>query len=211
MKTYLTSMKSMKPHLTTLHNGGKACAVAQPVGGMKPLFALPVRSSAFSLQPLAFPMKPVLALLMRLVWAAALVLPAFGAQAGVVFTTLHSFQVFPNGVNPYAVLVQASDGSFYGTTSGGGQGGAGTVFRLTVVRAAPVFLSVTLINSVLNMTWSTEPGGAYLVQYNSDLNPTNWTELGHPVTAAGATLSFADLAVTDPNFPHRSYRVVLLP
>ena len=35
--------------------------------------------------------KPVLALLMRLLWAAALVLPAFGAQAAVVFTSLHSF------------------------------------------------------------------------------------------------------------------------
>ena len=34
---------------------------------------------------------------------------------------------------PYAGLVQGSDGSFYGTTSGGGAGGAGTVFRLTIV------------------------------------------------------------------------------
>jgi hypothetical protein len=73
--------------------------------------------------------KPVLALLMRLLWAAALVLPAFGAQAGVVFTNLHSFQIFTNGANPAAALVQGSDGSFYGTTSGGGtNGGHGTVF-----------------------------------------------------------------------------------
>ena len=117
MKTKLTFMKSMKTHLTIPHNGGRAGTMAEPVGGTKPLFALPVRSSAFSLQPLAFPMKPVLARLMRLLWAAALVLPAFGAQAGVVFTTLHSFQVFINGANPDADLVQGSDGNFYGTTS----------------------------------------------------------------------------------------------
>ena len=67
--------------------------------------------------------KPVLALLMRLLWAAALVLPAFGAQAGVVFTSLHSFQVFTNGANPDAGLVQGSDGNFYGTTDDGGTNG----------------------------------------------------------------------------------------
>ena len=84
--------------------------------------------------------KPVLALLMRLLWAAALVLPAFGAQAAVVFTTLHSFQVFPNGANPYAGLVQGSDGNFYGTTSSGGTNGAGTVFKISTNGALTTFV-----------------------------------------------------------------------
>ena len=75
--------------------------------------------------------KPVLALLMQLLWAAALALPAFGAQAGVVLTTLHSFQVFTNGASPRAGLVQGSDGSFYGTTSCGGTNGYGTVFKIS--------------------------------------------------------------------------------
>ena len=75
--------------------------------------------------------KPVLALLMRLLWAAALALPAFGAQAGVVLTTLHSFQVFTNGASPRAGLVQGSDGSFYGTTSSSGMNGYGTVFKIS--------------------------------------------------------------------------------
>ena len=63
---------------------------------------------------------PLLALLVRLLWAAALVLPAFGAQAGVVFTSLHSFGVSTNGAVPLTGLVQGSDGNFYGTTSSGG-------------------------------------------------------------------------------------------
>jgi len=76
--------------------------------------------------------KPVLALLMRLLWATALVLPAFGAQAVVVFTSLHSFeQPFPNGANPYAGLVQGSDGNFYGTTSAGGEYLLGSVFKIS--------------------------------------------------------------------------------
>jgi len=36
-----------------------------------------------------------------------------------------------DGAWPYAGLVQASDGNFYGTTTGGGANGAGTVFKVT--------------------------------------------------------------------------------
>jgi uncharacterized repeat protein (TIGR03803 family) len=99
-------------------------------------------------------------------------------------------------------LVQGSDGSFYGTT-GGGQGGAGTVFRLTIV---PEFQAVTLTNNTLNLTWSTERGGVYQLQGNSDLSSTNWTYLGSPFTATGATLSTTDVIT---NGPQRFYRLVL--
>src|SRR5208283_4483582 len=69
-------------------------------------------------------------LLMRLLWAAALVLPALGAHAGVIYTNLHSFDI-TDGEYPEAGLVQGSDGNFYGTTYGGGSGGVyGTVFKI---------------------------------------------------------------------------------
>jgi uncharacterized repeat protein (TIGR03803 family) len=74
--------------------------------------------------------KPVLALLMRLLYAAALALPVLGAHAAVVFTTLHSFRVFPDVQNPSG-LVQGRDGSFYGTTYYGGTNGGGTVFKIS--------------------------------------------------------------------------------
>jgi uncharacterized repeat protein (TIGR03803 family) len=275
----------MKTQLTTLHNGSRTYAMIGPVLGR----------------------KPVLGLLIRLLWAAALVPPTFGAQAGVVFTSLHSFQVFYNGENPYAGLVQGSDGNFYGTTyqggtngagtvfkistngaltslysftggndgrwptaglvqgsdgnsygttseggtngsgtvfkistngvlaslysftggndgaypnaglvqgsdgnfygttANGGGGGAGTVFRLTV---APGFQAVTLTNGTLSLTWSTEAGGTYQLQYNSDLSSSNWASLGSAVTATGATLRATD-SVT--NRPQRFYRVMLSP
>ncbi len=67
--------------------------------------------------------------------------------AGTVFrfsggktTVLHSFvqqsgQIFPDGAYPYAALVQASDGNFYGTTSFGGAlttyYQTGTIFRIS--------------------------------------------------------------------------------
>jgi uncharacterized repeat protein (TIGR03803 family) len=43
---------------------------------------------------------------------------------------LHSFAGIPDGSQPWAPLVQASDGYLYGTTTHGGLGGAGTVFRI---------------------------------------------------------------------------------
>jgi uncharacterized repeat protein (TIGR03803 family) len=51
-------------------------------------------------------------------------------------TTLHSFD-YTDGANPFAALVQATDGNFYGTTQYGGASGActefgcGTVFKIT--------------------------------------------------------------------------------
>jgi uncharacterized repeat protein (TIGR03803 family) len=45
---------------------------------------------------------------------------------------LHSFTISPDdGVNPFAGLVQTSDGSFYGTTQLGGSVNEGTVYRLS--------------------------------------------------------------------------------
>jgi uncharacterized repeat protein (TIGR03803 family) len=47
------------------------------------------------------------------------------------YTNLHSFGSSPNdGENPYAGLVQGSDGNFYGTAYGGGSG-HGTVFGIS--------------------------------------------------------------------------------
>ena len=51
-------------------------------------------------------------------------------QPGGEFTSLHSFNG-TDGSGPYGGLVQATDGSLYGTTYGGGANGDGTVFKIT--------------------------------------------------------------------------------
>jgi len=127
----------------------------------------------------------------------------FEISTNGALTSLYSFTGGSDGGDPKAGLVQGSDGNFYGTTEYGGAGGAGNVFRLTIV---PVFQVVTLTNGKLSLTWSTEAGGRYQLQYNSNLSSSNWTSLGSTVTATGATLNATD-SVT--NGPQRFYRVML--
>jgi uncharacterized repeat protein (TIGR03803 family) len=88
---------------------------------------------------------PVLkARLIRLLCTIALLLAALGAQAGMVFTNLHSFLDFHDGINPVAPLVQGSDGNFYGTTYfGGTHGGNGTVFEISTNGALTSLYSFT--------------------------------------------------------------------
>ena len=50
--------------------------------------------------------------------------------SGWVLTPLHNFQGDNDGAYPYARVVFGPDGSLYGTTAFGGNGGLGTVFRL---------------------------------------------------------------------------------
>ncbi len=50
-------------------------------------------------------------------------------------TSLYSFCAqagCADGINPYAGLIQGTDGNLYGTTSGGGQFRGGTVFKMTL-------------------------------------------------------------------------------
>jgi uncharacterized repeat protein (TIGR03803 family) len=117
-------------------------------------------------------MNPVLRLLIRLPWAAALALPAFGAQDGAVFTSLYSFTGGNDGAGPVAPLVQGSDGNFYGTTYQGGTNGVGTVFQISTNGALTSLYSFTgsndganpvagLIQATDGSLYGTASGGPY--------------------------------------------------
>ena len=122
--------------------------------------------------------KPVLVGLMRFLWAAALGLPALGAQAGVAFSSLHSFGVSTNGNIPNAGLVQGSEGFFYGTTGGGGTyTNYGTVFKISTNGTFTTLYSFTgssdganpqarlVQGSDGNFYGTTSGGGTYMDQY----------------------------------------------
>jgi uncharacterized repeat protein (TIGR03803 family) len=89
---------------------------------------------------------------------------AFKISANGALTTLYAFGSITNasgealdGANPCAALVQGSDGSFYGTTSGGGTYTNGTVFRLTIVPQPQLTITPSGPNVIL--TWPTNATG----------------------------------------------------
>ncbi|HEV7925816.1 MAG TPA: choice-of-anchor tandem repeat GloVer-containing protein [Verrucomicrobiae bacterium] len=129
----------------------------------------------------------------------------FRISSAGALTNLYSFTGGDDGGEPYAGLVQASDGNFYGETLMGGTNGYGTVFRMTIV---PEFQTVALNNGWLILSWFGVHGGLYQLQYVSDLGSTNWTDLGSPFTTNGAILSASD-PIT--NGLQRFYRLVFSP
>jgi uncharacterized repeat protein (TIGR03803 family) len=123
-------------------------------------------------------------------------------------TTLISFNS-TNGAYPLASLLQAADGSFYGTTANGGLDGYGTIFRLSVPASSPpVFQNITQTGSALSLIWSAVSGRTYQVQFKTNLAQTAWSNLGAIITATNVT---ASLTASNGPDPQRFYRAVLLP
>ncbi len=72
-------------------------------------------------------------------------------------TTLYAFAGGGDGANPIGGLVLAKDGSFYGTTSGAGSGGTGTVFKITAAGDLTTIYSF----APLNLADDSNSNGAY--------------------------------------------------
>jgi len=76
----------------------------------------------------------------------------FKTTPGGTITTLYTFCAqlnCPDGSNPYAGLVQAANGDFYGTTYKGGASGYGTVFKITADGALTTLHSFDLTDGEL--------------------------------------------------------------
>jgi uncharacterized repeat protein (TIGR03803 family) len=105
-----------------------------------------------------------------------------------VLTTLYSFTGANDGAYPFA-LVQGSDGSFYGTTYGGGTNNAGTVFRLTIVPQPQ--LTIIPSGPYVILTWPTNYAGfscaGFTLQSTTDLGSSAvWsTNSSTPVVIGG--------------------------
>jgi hypothetical protein len=69
-----------------------------------------------------------------------------------------------------------------------------------------VFQSALSAGGSITLIWSAVPGATYQLQYATDLSLLNWTNLGSPITAVGASIATSDVQPAD---PQRFYRVVL--
>jgi uncharacterized repeat protein (TIGR03803 family) len=116
------------------------------------------------------------------------------------YTNLYSFAGSPNdGTYPVALLVQGSDGNFYGTTYQGGANNSGTVFRISIALSPPPFpinqiTSVHLAATNLIFTIPSIAGETYQLQFSSSMTPTNWVNVaGVSVTnSIGALLTLTN-------------------
>jgi uncharacterized repeat protein (TIGR03803 family) len=108
----------------------------------------------------------------------------FRITAEGAFTSLYSFSGGNDGGGPLGVLVQGSDGSFYGTTLGGGQGSAGTVFRLTVELGPPQLVITPSAANVI-LTWPTNPTGFSLQSTTNLVSPLWRTNSPAPTLVNG--------------------------
>jgi subtilase family serine protease len=73
---------------------------------------------------------------------------------------------------------------------------------------APSFQSVSTVSNNFVLAWNAWQGLVYQVQYTTDLGAPAWQNLGPPVTATNAVMSYADALPPD---PQRFYRMVVWP
>jgi uncharacterized repeat protein (TIGR03803 family) len=96
----------------------------------------------------------------------------FKLRTDGTFSSLYSFTGTNDGANPYAGLVQDTDGNFYGTTFYGGTNGYGTVFEFATNGTLATLVSFGKTNGAYpqaglvrgsdgNLYGNTSAGGAY--------------------------------------------------
>jgi uncharacterized repeat protein (TIGR03803 family) len=127
----------------------------------------------------------------------------FKISTNGALTTLYSFTGGNDGALPVAALVQGSDGNFYGTTSAGGAGGAGTVFRLTIVPEPP--LSIILFGADVIVTWPTNYAGfdvsGYTLQSSTKLSSAVWNNISpNPIVIDGQNVVVGPITGTQQFF-----------
>jgi uncharacterized repeat protein (TIGR03803 family) len=112
----------------------------------------------------------------------------FKISTSGAYTTLYSFTGGNDGGQPYAAPVQGKDGDFYGTTSSGGAGGVGTVFRLTIVPEPQ--LTIIPSEPYVILTWPTDYNGfsyaGYTLQTATNLGSSAvWSTNSSPPVVIG--------------------------
>jgi uncharacterized repeat protein (TIGR03803 family) len=139
----------------------------------------------------------------------------FRISPGGSYTNLYSYTgLSTGGSEPYAALVQGSDGNFYGTTLIGGTNDNGTVFKLTVPLGSPPYpinqiTGIRLAVASIILTIPSIAGETYQLQYRNSLTSGSWSNVpGVSATnSIGGILTLTNFAATSQ--PQRFYRFAI--
>jgi uncharacterized repeat protein (TIGR03803 family) len=121
------------------------------------------------------------------------------APDGSSFATLVYFDGFDGGAHPATALVEGADGSLFGTTTSGGSGGRGTVFRLSFTGPPQITgqpASQTVVGGV-DAQFSVAVSGARSFTYQWQKNGTNLVDGGNLSGATNRTLNLANVSLAD--------------
>jgi uncharacterized repeat protein (TIGR03803 family) len=99
-------------------------------------------------------------------------------------------------------LVQGKDGNFYGATSYGGTDALGNIFKFSPL---PTIQTIRQSAHTITLTWTAVSNLTYNVQYVTNCNQTNWTNL-KSVTASSTVGTVTDSIGTN---TQRFYRISL--
>jgi uncharacterized repeat protein (TIGR03803 family) len=120
----------------------------------------------------------------------------FRVTPGGGYATLTDFNDSDDGAYPATTLVQGADGGLYGTTSQGGPGGHGTVFRLGYASAPQILTQPASQTNAIGGTASFDVTvtGAPLLTYQWQENGTNLSDGGGVSGTATRVLTLRNLA-----------------
>jgi uncharacterized repeat protein (TIGR03803 family) len=93
----------------------------------------------------------------------------FRMSADGAFTTLYSFTNGVDGASPRAGLIEGTDGNLYGTTSGAGTGGFGTVFKISAAG------KLTTLHSFTNLAGGAYPQGGLVLGSDGNFYGTTYS------------------------------------
>lgn len=110
---------------------------------------------------------------------------------------LVSFDGFDAGAHPDSALVAGADGSFYGTTTEGGVGGHGTVFRLSFAPQITGQPTNQTVWAGANASFTVSLFGSQPLFYQWRLNGTNLLDVGNVSGATNRTLTLANVSLAD--------------
>jgi uncharacterized repeat protein (TIGR03803 family) len=125
---------------------------------------------------------------LRLVLVAVALAMTSGAAKADTLTNLYNFGG-ADGANPFAGLIQGTDGKFYGTTySGGTNGGFGTMFRFSSAGALSTLYSFSMVSGPKPLPGVLTQGSDGNFYGTTEAGGTNFNGTIFSVTSAG-TLS----------------------